>query len=163
MATMLVAFFESLKYVGHFFPIAFFRIYFGYLFVEKGLDKFYGDYLIQPRLAASISEYLPHSDAPQWYIQVMENLVVPNWQFFAYSLAYLEVVVGLCVVFGILMRPMSLLGVVLCLNQIYISPGSQGDYHSLNLLLFLTLGWLGAGRCLGFDYYFFKRHRGLWW
>jgi thiosulfate dehydrogenase (quinone) large subunit len=31
------------------------------------------------------------------------------------------------------------------------------------LVLFLILAWLGAGRCLGLDYFFYKRDRGMWW
>jgi thiosulfate dehydrogenase [quinone] large subunit len=37
------------------------------------------------------------------------------------------------------------------------------ELHKLHFVLFLVLAWLGAGRCLGLDYFFYKRDRGIWW
>ena len=160
---MFVAFFESFKYVGHLYPLAALRIYIGYCFVQSALVRFEGDYLLQPRLAAAINEYVPQSDVPLWYARVLEGFVVPNWQIFAYSITYLEFVIGFCFLVGFLVRPAALVGVFLSLNYIYTSAPSLAELHQVYLAIFVTMAWLGAGRCLGFDYFFFKRNRGIWW
>lgn len=160
---MLVAFFESIKYVGHMFPLALLRVYMGYYFLLQAMQRYEGDYLVQPRLAATISEWLPFSSAPDWYRQILESTVVPNWQFFAYTLTYFEFLIGLSFIVGFLVRPIALVGVFLSLNYIYISGSHSLDLSKFHLITFLVLAWLGAGRCLGMDYFFFKRKRGIWW
>ncbi len=160
---MFVAFFESVKYVGHLLPLSFLRIYVGYYFLGNAIAKLDGDYLLQPRLAAAINEFLPQSQAPAWYASLLETWVVPNWHIFAYSITYCEFVIGICFMIGFLVRPVALLGVFLSLNYIYTSAPSLAELHKAYLAIFLIMAWLGAGRCLGFDYFFFKRNRGIWW
>ena len=160
---MIVAFLESVKYVGHFIPIAILRIYLGYYFFDLAYEHYTGDFLTQPHLAAMINEWLPTSPAPDWYMYFLENVVVPSWRFFAYLLTYLEFVIGLSLILGFLVRPMALLGFLVCLNYLYISSPDVANLYRLCMAVMITLSWLGAGRCLGIDYFFFKRQRGIWW
>lgn len=160
---MFVAFFESIKYVGHLLPLAFLRIYVGYYFLQNAIEKLEGDYLLQPRLAAAINEYIPQSQAPIWYAQLLEGVVVPHWQIFAYTITYCEFVIGVSFLVGFLVRPVALVGAFLSLNYIVLSAPSLGELHKAYLAMFIILAWMGAGRCLGFDYFFFKRNRGIWW
>lgn len=160
---MFVAFFESIKYVGHLWPLSFLRIFIGYHFLQSAIERFEGDYLLQPRLAAAINEYLPQSDAPYWYSSFLENVVVPNWQIFAYSITYCEFLIGICFLIGFLVRPVAILGLLLSLNAIFTSAPALTELYVAYLAIFLTMALLGAGRCLGFDYFFFKRNRGIWW
>ena len=60
-------------------------------------------------------------------------------------------------------RPVALLAALVTLNFIFNSGPDIIELHKLHLVLFLILAWLGAGRCLGLDYFFYKRDRGLWW
>jgi thiosulfate dehydrogenase (quinone) large subunit len=60
-------------------------------------------------------------------------------------------------------RPAAILGAILALNFIYFGGPDNTALQQTHLVLFIVLGWLGAGRCLGLDYYFYKRQRGLWW
>jgi len=160
---MIVAFFESFKYVGHMFPMALLRIYMGLFFIGSAYSHYEGDYLYQPRLAATINEWLPLSLAPDWYKSFVEAVVVPNWQIFAYTITYCEFLIGFSLLIGFLVRPMSILGFFLCLNFIYFSSPDVSVLYKTYLAIFVTMAWLGAGRCLGFDYFFFKRQRGIWW
>ncbi|MGZ3723583.1 MAG: hypothetical protein ACXVA9_11660, partial [Bdellovibrionales bacterium] len=80
---MLVAYLESVKYVGHFFPLALLRIYLGWSFFSTAWTRFHSDYLTQPRIAAAITEWAPTSSAPEWYKEFLDKVVVPNWQVFA--------------------------------------------------------------------------------
>ena len=93
----------------------------------------------------------------------MQELVVPNWQLFAYVLIYMEFLIGISLLLGFLVRPTTLLGAIISLNAVLVSVGPAAILQQTFLALFIVLFWIGAGRCLGFDYFFYKRMRGLWW
>lgn len=160
---MLVSFFESIKYVGHFYPIAILRFYLGYYFFNTAYEHLDGEFLRQPRLAATIMDHLPTAVVPIWYSHFLQHVVVPNWQFFAYFLTYCEFIVGISFLIGFLVRPASLIGLIMTLNLIYAVGDSSGVNYQLFVILFIVMLWVGAGRCLGIDYFFYKRQRGLWW
>jgi len=160
---MLVAFFESAKYVGHLYPIALMRIFMGYYFLNSALVRLSGEFLKQPKLAAMIMDNLPQSELPGWYANVLQYVVVPNWRIFAYFITYCEFIIGIGFLIGLFVRPTSLLGLFLTLNLIYISGHASIDLQQTYVALFIVMFWVGAGRCFGLDYYFYKRQRGLWW
>lgn len=160
---MFVAFFESVKYVGHLLPIAFLRVFLGYYYLQQALLKYHGDYLLRPKLAAQVAEILPNLQVPAWYRMTLELYLIPHWQLLAFVVTGLEFAIALSYIFGYVVRPMALLAVLLSLNMLAIS-GAQGeDLYKTFLAIHLIMAWVGAGRCLGFDYYFFKRRRGIWW
>lgn len=160
---MLVAFFESLKYTGHIWPIAILRIYLGYFYLQLALERLRSEFLTQPLLAATMTEWLPRSQAPRWYREWVDSYVLPNWQIFAYTLMYCEFLIAISLLLGFLVRPAALLGIFLALNLIVNSSPEVSEFHQMRLILFIVLGLVGAGRCLGIDAYFYKRQRGLWW
>lgn len=160
---MFYAFFESVKHVGHLLPVALLRVFMGYYFLNLAFVKIQSDYLIRPRLVSSMVESLPQSIAPDWYRSFIEFFVIPNWQFFAYLLTGLELAIAMSFILGYLVRPLALMGAFLSLNYLLLSSLGEGDLHRIVLVIHLTFAWLGAGRCLGFDYFFFKRRRGIWW
>lgn len=160
---MILAFFESIKYAGHLLPLSFLRIYLGYYFFDRAFERTQGDFLVQPRLAALLTEWLPRSTAATWYHEWVENVMVPNWKVFAYLITYVEFMIAVSLLLGFLVRPTALLGILLCLNFIYGIGQPAVELHQIHLVLFIVMFWFGAGRCLGMDYFFYKRHRGLWW
>ncbi len=161
---MLVAFFESIKYVGHQFPIAFLRIFVGYYFLNDALQSLKNQFLSHAFLAEQIRDYLPKSISPEWYKFFLDSLVVPNWQFFAGFILISKFIIGISFIIGYLVRPASLLAIFLCLNLAWsIGPNLSELHDNLLLIVIFTLGWLGAGRCLGVDYYFYRKRRGIWW
>ena len=160
---MFVAYLESVKYVGHFFPLAVLRVYLGWSFFATAWARVHSDYLTQPRIAAAITEWAPTSAAPEWYKEFLDKIVVPNWQVFAYCVVYFGFLVGVSFILGFFVRPVALLAALVTLNFIYNSGPDIIELHKLHLVLFLILAWLGAGRCLGLDYFFYKRDRGMWW
>ncbi len=161
---MFVAFVESLKYVGHLLPVAFLRVFLGYYYFNQALLQLHGDFLTHAYLAEDVRSFLPRSTAPDWYKQFLEVIVIPNWQIFAWAIVIIHLAIGVSYIVGYLVRPMSVIAVVLGL-MLMMAIGTQ--QHELQttfvLVIHFTLGWLGAGRCLGLDYYFYKRHRGIWW
>ena len=160
---MLVAFFESIKHVGHLYPVALLRIYLGYVYFSNAIDRVEGAFLEQPRLAATIMESIPNRELSDWYRDILENIVVPNWQIFAYTLVYIEFIIGISFLVGFLVRPIALFGIFLAANGIFVVDATLIPMQQAYLALFIVLFWLGAGRCFGLDYYFYKRQRGLWW
>jgi thiosulfate dehydrogenase [quinone] large subunit len=160
---MFVAFFESVKYVGHLLPLSFLRVFLGYYYLEQALWKFRGDYLTKPRIAEQIAEWLPASHAPNWYKIFMSAQMIPNWQALAFVITGLEFAIAISYILGYVVRPVALLGMFLCFNMLFISGPATEDLYKTFLAIHLIMAWVGAGRCLGFDYYFFKRRRGMWW
>lgn len=160
---MFVSFFDSIKYVGHLYPLALLRIFLGYFYLDTALTRLNGQFLVQPRLAATIMDSIPQLNVSSWYIQFLQDVVVPNWKFFAYTLTYCELIIGLSFLIGFLVRPTALLGAFIALNFVYFGNTDNTLLHQTHLALFIVLAWVGAGRCLGIDYYFYKRQRGLWW
>lgn len=161
---MLVAFVESIKYVGHLLPVAFLRVFLGYYYFNQALLQWNGDFLTHAYLAEDIRGFLPRSTAPDWYKQFLEVIVIPNWQIFATAVVVAHLVIGISYVLGYLVRPMSALAILLGLNLMLALGSQQYELQTtFVLVIHFTLGWLGAGRCLGLDYYFYKRHRGIWW
>ena len=160
---MLISFLESFKYSGHLISIAILRIYVGYYFFQEALAKLDSGFLTHPRLAAMVNNWLPVHNAPGWYEYFFENIVVENWELFSRIILYLEFGIGALLVVGFLVRPATILAGVLTYFLIYINDVQLMGLSVLFMALLLTLSVVGAGRCLGIDYYFFKRYRGFWW
>jgi thiosulfate dehydrogenase [quinone] large subunit len=161
---MLVAFVESIKYVGHILPIAFLRIFIGYYYFNQALARLQGDFLTYAYLAEDIRANMPKSAAPDWYKVFLENVVIPNWQYAAVALIVLWFAIGVSYIVGYLVRPFAM--IALCVGiaaHFAVGPGASESQTMFLMVLHFTLGWMGAGRCLGIDYYFYKRRRGIWW
>ena len=156
---------QSFRYVGLMFPVAFLRVYMGYKFLTDGLGKLNSDYLIHPLMAAKITEWLPYSSAPDWYKNWLEVDIIPNdnWKVLAYIVTYIEVVIGISFLVGLLVRPAAILGMLLMVHYIAAQGLTLVPYYQLQAFVLLVLLWLGAGRCFGIDYYFYKRQRGYLW
>jgi len=160
---MFVAFLESIKYTGHLYPIAFLRIFMGYYYLQEATQKYAGEYLTQPILAESINESLRNQIPPLWLHSFLEQIAIPYWQVFAHLHASVEFALGICLIIGYLVRPAALLAIFISIFFIWISPPEQIFMLKTFIAINVSLAWLGAGRCIGFDYYFYKRMRGIWW
>lgn len=160
---MFVAFFESVKYVGHLLPISFLRVFLGYYYLQSALEKFRGDFLLRPRLAAQVAEALPSIQAPHWYKMFLETALIPHWQMFAFAILGFEFAIAISYLLGYVVRPVAILAMILSLNMLVISGSQFDDMYKTFVAIHLMMAWVGAGRCLGLDYYFFKRRRGIWW
>lgn len=160
---MLVTFFESIKHVGHLFPVVILRIFMGFYFLNIAIANFKGAFLNQPLLAEMIRDWSPASAAPLWYKGLLDAIVLPQWQLVAYCIVYLQFVIGFSFIFGFFVRPVSVLGFLLAWNFIYWTPVEMQDFYRLQMAAFTVLCLIGAGRCLGIDSYFYKRNRGVWW
>lgn len=160
---MITSFLSSIKYTGYFFPLAFVRIIFGYIFIQTAIERIGQNFLEQPQLARAIEAWVPYSSAPFWYIDFLETVALSNWKLFAYGIICFEFLIGFSFVFGFLVRPVSILGLLYSVHFVYAHPQPSADLYSMYFLFFTLALWMGAGRCLGLDAFFYKRQRGLIW
>ena len=159
---MLASFLESIKYVGHMYPVAFVRIILGYQSLSMVFSRINSGYLEHPyiseRLNLSIS-----GTSHSLYFELFKSLIQSQWLVMSYVLIFFEIIIGISYILGFGVRVASFLGMILSLHIYFFfefvsSPGQVFLFY-IHLLFFM----LGAGRCLGLDYYFFKSRRGLLW
>lgn len=160
---MIAELLESLKYVGHYFAIFFFRIYIGFFVLNMGLDKYSTSYITEPFLAAQINENLSLSQTPEIVDYFYLDIVRPHWTYFASFQLYLEIIAGLLIIFGFCVRPTALILILYFGLIVYIANQNLWPWFGLLSAALFALGWAGAGRCVGLDYYFYKRYRGFLW
>lgn len=160
---MLASYLESIKYVGHMYPVAFIRIILGYQSIAMVLSRINSGYLQHPYISERLNLSVGGGASPGFYFELFKGLIQSQWLFMTYVLIVFEVFIGISYVLGFGVRIASLLGMFLSLHIYFFfnfqsSPGQIYIFY-IHLLFFL----LGAGRCLGLDYYFFKSRRGLLW
>ena len=143
-------------------PLALVRIFIGFQFLVEVYERIQTGYLQHPYL----SERLLLSDNPDnygYYFSIFKNIIQSQWYAMTYVLLIVETIIGVSYILGFGVRLVSLLGILLSLH-VYLFfdfAGSPGQIYLFYIhLLFCALG---AGRCLGLDYYFFKSRRGLLW
>jgi thiosulfate dehydrogenase [quinone] large subunit len=160
---MILSFLESIRYSGNLLPLSLLRIFLGYYFFSQGLTRIETNFLIEPHLAALVSQGLTTSTGPEWLKLFFESFVIPQWRLVAYVLVYCEFLIGISFLIGFLVRPVALVGLLISVLSFYSLGDPIREVYLLKIVLFVIMFWMGAGRCLGFDYFFYKRQRGLWW
>jgi thiosulfate dehydrogenase [quinone] large subunit len=160
---MIYAFFESFKYVGHLFPVAFLRVYLGYYWVNVAASMYNGGAFSTQSYVNELKTQFANHVVPEWYKMFLDNVIFQNWHLFSNLIVGAQFLVGISLAIGFLVRPMCLLGIIVSIHFVYLGGGPQESQYMSFIAIFITLLWLGAGRCLGFDYFFYKRNRGIWW
>lgn len=154
---------ESLRYVGHYFALCFLRISIGIYIWQWGWAKWTGSYLTDPILAGNIEQWAVKNRPPFFIETLFTDYMRTYWSVVAYAQTIFELLAGFLLIIGFCVRPTSLLLVVYFWFFSYIEPQTSWNFINLFLLSLFTVSWAGAGRCLGIDYYFYKRRRGLLW
>ena len=143
--------------------MSFLRIFLGYFYLDL-VFKDWKQYVIGVGGYSDIFvEALNKAQIPSWYRILLSEQLIPNWHIYAFLIIGFQLAVGVSYVIGYVVRPVSILGVFLCLNYLTIFPIEREVFFKLLIACHIMLAWVGAGRCLGVDYYFFKRRRGLGW
>lgn len=160
---MLQAYFESLKYVGHLLPISFLRIFLGYFYLQQAFKDWKIHIVGNSMVSDLLVEALNKTQMPFWYRFFLTEHFMSHWPFYAFVLVGIQVVIGISYLIGYVVRPASIFGFILCLNYLALANTNQEFFFKLMIACHVLLAWVGAGRCLGLDYYFYKRYRGIWW
>jgi thiosulfate dehydrogenase (quinone) large subunit len=89
------------------------RLFLGGTFVYAGVQKFTDPEFLQPSAAGFIGKQLVAFATGSPLHTVLLQIAVPHALFFGYLIAYTELAIGLCTLFGALMRPMAFVGMLL--------------------------------------------------
>lgn len=160
---MLQSYLESIKYVGHLLPMSFLRVFLGYFYLDLVTKEWRQFSMGIGGYADIFVEALNKHEIPAWFRLLLSEHVIPNWQAYAFAIIGLQLVVGVSYIIGYVVRPVSILAVFLCMTYLAIYSVEKEVFFKLLIACHIMLAWVGAGRCLGLDYYFYKRRRGLWW
>lgn len=136
------------------------RLWIGYYLLYQGIRKYLRDFPNGDWIKAQIGD-LDKVEIYGWYKSFLTDLVVPNREVFGYLVMSGEILVGLCLVLGLLTRFSSIVGLFMLLNY-YFGPGmargaavlaQQQTFIVALIVIFLS----NAGRTLGLDSLLFKK------
>jgi len=149
--------------MGHLWPIALLRIYVGYFFLQAGIHRiregFLKNHILQGTLQSWINAH-PHNHK---FLMAMQNWLIVHWQVTSQVVVAAQVLVGVSFILGFLVRPAAILAIFLSLDFMSAVGSEAASLDKILVALNASLFLVAAGRCYGFDYYFFKRVRGVWW
>jgi thiosulfate dehydrogenase (quinone) large subunit len=160
---MFQSFFDSIRYVGHLLPLSLLRIFVGYFYLQQFLLDWKKHIIQNTNVSEVIIDALTSDRIPYWYRYFLNEQVIPHWEIYAFLFIGLQLLVAISFLLGYMVRPLSLVAIFLCAIYMTISQNQYELFFKLLIACQVVFLWLGAGRCLGFDYYFYKRYRGLWW
>lgn len=136
------------------------RVWIGSYMLYQGSRKFLRDFPNSDWITRQIGE-MGKVELFSWYKWFLTEIVIPNRELFGYLVMYGEILVGLCLVIGLLTRLCAGVGMFMFLNYM-LGPGMARGASTLGqtqtffvamIVLFLT----NPGRTLGVDGFLFKR------
>ncbi len=160
---MFLSFFESFKFLGHQWPLSLFRIFIGYVFLQAGIGKLQLHFLTEPVLQETIYKWMSQGIDNPSFLHFLQTVVLPHWQIFSYLVTFGELAVGLSYIFGFLVRPAAIAGIIMNFNFMMSAGFESQLLNQLLIGVHLIFFAAAAGRAIGFDYYFYKKVRGIWW
>lgn len=142
--------------------IAILRIYVGYYMLMQGVGKFQRDFARGDWIGRYIGD-LATIDLLPWYKKFLLDYVVPHRELFGYLVTFGEILVGACLLLGLLTRFSAGVGLFMMINY-YLGPGmarggaalAQQQMFIVAMIIFLLSN---PGRALGLDGLLFGRGR----
>jgi thiosulfate dehydrogenase [quinone] large subunit len=153
----------NLKERTYLWYIAILRIYVGYYLLMQGIRKFQRDFAREDWVGRQIGD-LATIDLLPWYKKFLVDYVVPHRELFGYLVTFGEILVGACLLLGLLTRFSACVGLFMMINY-YLGPGmarggatlAQQQTFIVAMIIFLLSN---PGRALGLDGLVFGRGRG---
>lgn len=136
------------------------RLWIGYYLLQQGIRKYLRNFPHGDWITRQIGD-LDKIEIYSWYKTFLADYVVPHRELFGYLVMSGEILVGLCLVLGLLTRFSSIVGLFMLLNY-HFGPGmarggavlaQQQTFIVALVVIFLS----NAGRTLGLDGLFFKK------
>ena len=136
------------------------RLYIGYYLLQQGILKYLRGFPQSDWINRQIGD-LNKVEIYAWYKSFLINVVVPQRELFGYLVMSGEILIGLCLVLGLLTRLSSIVGIFMLLNY-YFGPGMARGGAPLAqqqtfIVVLVVLIVSNAGRTLGMDTLLFKR------
>jgi thiosulfate dehydrogenase (quinone) large subunit len=150
----------NLKERTYLLYIAILRIYIGYYMLFQGIRKYQRDFPKRDWIGRQIGN-LSTVDLYPWYKSFLETYVLPNRELFGTLVMAGEILVGGCLLLGLLTRFSALVGLFMLLNY-YLGPGMAQGGSTLaqeqTFIVSLVIIILShAGRTIGMDGLVFRR------
>ena len=160
---MILAYIESFKYVGHLWPVTILRFIMSWQYFRMASAHLHSSYLQHPYLSEQLRLKMESLGGINSYLHFWEIFIQENWLIMSYIVVVSELLVGASYLLGYLVRPVALWASFLSLHLFWLVE-TQNDFSQLfAFFIHITFFFMGAGRCLGIDYYFYKSRRGLLW
>ena len=136
------------------------RVWIGSYMLYQGIRKFMRDFPNSGWIDRQIGK-LGEIDIFPWYKDFLANVVLPNQELFGYLVMYGEILIGLCLILGLLVRLCSAIAIFQFANYI-LGPGMARGGATLGnsetfLIAMIVLFLANPGRTLGVDGFLFKR------
>ena len=143
--------------LGYVLPL---RLWIGGYLLYQGIRKYLRDFPNADWIKAQIGD-LDKVELFAWYKSFLVDVVIPNRELFGTLVMYGEILVGLCLVLGLLTRFSSIVGLFMLLNY-YFGPGMARGGATLGqqqtfIVSLVVLLLTNPGRTLGVDGFLFKR------
>ena len=153
----------NLKERTYLWYIALLRIYVGYYILQQGIRKFQRDFPRGDWIARQIGD-LATLDLYPWYKKFLVDYVVPHQELFGQLVMFGEILVGGCLLLGLLTRFSAFIGLFMLINY-YLGIGmarggatlAQQQTFIVALIIFLISN---PGRALGLDGLIFRGGKG---
>jgi thiosulfate dehydrogenase [quinone] large subunit len=133
----------------------------GYLFLAAGIGKIQGGWIGGTALKTTLEAWLAKGGMYTWYGSFLQESVIPSQDLFAYLVVIGEIAVGGLLLVGFLVRPASVVGILLVLNFLLAQghPVIGFNVESLLLVILTTALLVNPGRSLGIDGFLYERLR----
>jgi uncharacterized membrane protein YphA (DoxX/SURF4 family) len=139
------------------------RLWIGYYMLQQGARKFQRDFPQGDWITRQIGD-LDKVEIYGWYKSILVDFVVPNRELFGNLVMWGEILVGFCLVVGLLTRYSAIIGLFMLLNY-YLGPGmargaatpsvvAQQLTFMASMIVFILSS---PGRALGLDALLFRR------
>jgi len=150
----------NLKERTYLWYVVLLRLWIGYYLLQQGIRKYQRDFPHIDWIKAQIGE-LDKVEIYGWYKSFLMNTVVPHRELFGYLVMSSEILIGLCVLVGLLTRFSAIIGIFMLVNY-FFGPGMARGGATLAqqqtfIVSLLVLTLANAGRTLGLDGLLFKR------
>lgn len=149
----------NFKEKTYLWPIVILRLYIGYYLLQQGIRKYLRDMPHGDWITRQIGN-LDKVELYPWYKSFLMNVVVPHHELFGYLVMSGEILIGLCLVLGLLTRFSSIVGLFQLLNY-YFGPGMAKGGATLAqqetfIVALIVIILSNPGRTLGLDGLLFK-------
>jgi thiosulfate dehydrogenase [quinone] large subunit len=144
-------------YLWYLLPL---RLWIGFYLLQQGLRKYQRDFPHSDWVARQIGN-LAEVDLYPWYESFLQNVVIPNKEIFGYLVMTGEILVGLCILLGLLTRFSAVVGLFMMINYLFgpgmarggATLGQQQTFIASLIVILLA----NPGRTLGLDGLLFRR------
>lgn len=129
------------------------RLYVGYEWFSAGMDKLLNSAWVGPNAGSAVQGFLngalqksagTHPDVSASYAWFIQNIALPNAQFFSYLVTFGETAVGVALIIGMFTGIAAFFGTFMNLNYLFAGTVSINPLMLL-LQMFLILAWRNAG------------------